>query len=116
MKVRANFHTDDLLNQAYIWSCKLILFKKAMAQTFQRAHAIEVDLTLASKWGMDLYHYAIYFDSEIEYDKNLFRSINYIRLEDLNDTYYMVHDIYDDTNITSLIQNIYLSSSNTNFR
>ena len=54
MKVRANFHTDDLLNQAYIWSCKLILFKKAMAQTFQRAHAIEIDLTLASKWGMDL--------------------------------------------------------------
>ncbi len=116
MKVLVNLHTEDLLSQAYIWVCKLITFKKALSNTFQRAHNMDVDLTIASKWGFDLYHFSIYFDSEIEYDKNLFRSVKYIRLGEQNDTYYIISDVYNKDDIKKVIQSMYFGSGNTNFK
>tara|TARA_Y100000592_G_scaffold33771_1_gene53614 strand:+ start:7392 stop:7742 length:351 start_codon:yes stop_codon:yes gene_type:complete len=116
MKVLVNLHTDNLLYEAYSWSCKLMSLKHGLSNTHSRAHSIQIQLSIGSKWGFDLYHFSVYFDSELPYDKELFRSINFVGLDTFDDSYYIRQDVYNSQDLANVISTIFHSSMNTNFK
>jgi|TARA_A100001515_G_C4475947_1_gene178465 hypothetical protein len=70
--------TDMVGKYAYWWASWVMKLK----------YDYEFNLSISSKWGIDLYHYMVYLDSLIEYNKDLFRSVKYLRHGDPDDTYY----------------------------
>jgi len=116
MKVLVNLHTDDILNEAYAWSCKFIQMKMALRDTHSRAHQVDLDLSIGSKWGRDLYHWSVWFDSLMEYDKELFRSINFIGLGQEDDTYYLIGSVYNQTDLKNVMKQMFQGSMSTRIK
>ena len=100
-KVLIILHSDELNPESYRWAVDVMKLK----------YEYDFDLTISSKWGIDLYHFMIYLDCFIQYDKDLFRSIKYLRHEENETIYDIVGHIYNDKDIENVIGKIYESSS-----
>ena len=109
-KILIILHSDDLHPQSHKcagkWATDVIKLK----------YQYDFDLDISSKWGIDLYHFIIYLDCFIQYDRDLFRSIKYLRHKE-NETIYnmmeynIIEHIYSNKDIENVIGKIHESSS-----
>ena len=86
MNVLVRLHTDNMLDEAYPWAVDFLKIKEKH----------NYKLTIESKWGIDLYHYIIYFDTLFTYNRDILRSTNFFKFHSSkDDTYSMIKDIYN---------------------